>query len=150
MKPKLLLFSIITVFFFLSSCNENKKMDCTDTIIEVNHLENEYGCTDVDVNLSDTYMIITSPLDYSEFVNANCELDIDFDTYELVIGKKGLTNGLSSIEYELVENCETENQNLKITFHLNDTTEAPNITYNALIPKLSDNQELHVEIVLVN
>ncbi len=132
----------------MSSCNENKKMDCTDITIEVNHLENEYGCTGVDVNLQDTYMIITNPLDYSEFVNANCESDIDFNTYDLVIGKKGLSNGLSSIDYELVENC--ENQNLKITFHLNDTTEAPNVTYNALIPKLSDNQELHVEIVLAN
>ena len=65
---------------------------------------------------------------------------------------KGFKNlalsNIDSIEYELVEDCETENQNLIVTFNQNETTEAPNLTYHALIPKLGDKQELNVEIVI--
>ncbi len=131
----------------LSSCNKEDN-NCTDTVIEVTKLESEYGCTSIDIDLSENYMIISNPLDFSEFVDANCQSEVNFSTYDLIIGKKGLTNGLVSIEYKLIESCETENQNLKITFNLNETAEAPNVTYNALIPKLRENQELNVEIIM--
>jgi hypothetical protein len=144
MKLKILIISII---IGLSSCNDDTN-DCTDTILNVNHLETEYGCTDANVDLSENYMIVSNPLYFSEFVDANCQSEVDFTTYDLIIGKKGLTNGLISIDYELIENCETENQYLTITFNLNETAEAPNVTYNALIPKLEENQELSVELIV--
>jgi len=144
MKLKILIISII---IGLSSCNDDTN-NCTDTILNVNHLETEYGCTGVNIDLSENYMIVSNSLDFSEFVDANCQSEVDFTTYDLIIGKKGLTNGLISIDYELIENCETENQNLTITFNLNETAEAPNVTYNALIPKLGENQELNVELIM--
>jgi hypothetical protein len=64
----------------------------------------------------------------------------------LVIGKKGLANSNSSIDYELIENCKTENLLLALTFNQNATTEAPNLTYNALIPKLDKGQNLFIDI----
>ena len=145
-KLKLLIISMLIIG--LSSCNNNVQNACTNSIINVSHLETEYGCSNVNIDLSETYMIISNPLDFSEFVNTTCQSDIDFTNFDLVIGKKGLTNGLSSIEYGLIENCETENLNLTITFNLNETTVAPNIAYNALIPKLNENQVLTVDIVI--
>lgn len=142
MEIKKLFFSILILGFY--SCSDN----CTDITLDVSQLEIEYGCKNVNIDLSENYMIIRNPLDFSEFVNADCQSQVDFSTYDLVIGKKGLTNGLVSIVYELTENCETEDQSLKITFNLNETDEAPNVIYNALIPKLEENQELNVELVM--
>ncbi len=146
MKLKTLFITIFIVGVY--SCSQKDQIDCSNRVIEVKHLETEYGCTNVDINLSDAYMIIRNASDYSQYVIANCQTNIDFNTYDLVIGKKGLPNGLDTIKYKLVENCETCNQNLKITFDLSDTTEAPNVTYNALIPKLEENQDFNVEIIV--
>ena len=93
-------------------------------------------------------MIIRNQSDFSEFVTGSCQPDIDYSTYDLVIGKKGLTTGNNSISYELVKNCETGNEKLTVTFNQNVTAEAPNLTYHALIPKLENQQILNVEIVV--
>ena len=139
--------SIIAVIllFTFSSCDNDENI-CNNTTINVSQLETKNGCTNVSIDLTETYMIIKNQLDFSEFVNATCQSEIDFSTYDLVIGRKGLTNGLSSIEYKLTEFCETGDQTLDIIINLNETTESPNITYNALIPKLRENQELTVDI----
>lgn len=64
--------------------------------------------------------------------------------------KKSHGNGNHSIIYELIENCETGSENLTVTFNQNETNEAPNLTYHSLIPKLGNEQELNVEIVIKN
>ncbi len=149
MKYRILIISIL--FLGIFSC-KNDDDDCTDTIINTTSLEIEYGCTNtkyqMDIELSENYMIIRNQLDFAEFVSGSCQPNIDFSVYDLVIGKKGLANGNSSIDYELIENCQTGNENLSVTFNQNETTEAPNLTYHALIPKLGDEQVLNVEIVI--
>lgn len=123
--------------------------DCTDTTLNVTELETEYeACTYAHNDLSENYMIISNTSDYNEYVDSDCQEEIDFSSYDLIIGKKGLSNGLSSIDYKLVEDCETKNQVLTVTFNLDMTHVAPNVNYNALIPKLNENQELEVEIVI--
>ena len=149
MKYRILIISIL--FLGIISC-KNDDDDCADTIINTTSLEIEYGCINtkyqMDIDLSENHMIIRNQLDFAEFVSGSCQPTIDFSVYDLVIGKKGLANGNSSIDYKLVENCETGNQNLIVTFNQNETTEAPNLTYHALIPKLGDEQGLNVEIMI--
>ncbi|AUC81893.1 hypothetical protein [Lacinutrix sp. Bg11-31] len=149
MKYQILIISIL--FLGLVSCNCNNE-DCTDIVLNTTSLEIEYGCTNtkhqMDIELSENHMIIRNQLDFSEFVSGSCQPTIDFSVYDLIIGKKGLTNGNTSIDYELIENCETRNQNLNVTFNQNGTNVAPNLTYHALIPKLRDEQEINVEIVI--
>ena len=148
MKYRILIISIL--FLGIFSCNNDD--DCTDTILNTTSLEIEYGCTNtkyqMDIELSENFMIIRNQLDFTEFVSGTCQPAIDFSVYDLIIGKKRLANGNSSIDYELIENCETGSQNLIVTFNQNETTEAPNLTYHALIPKLGDEQELIVEIII--
>ena len=145
---KILLLSFILIG--IVSCSSDDDSSCSDSIIETTSLENEYGCINtkyqMNIELSDDYMIIRNQSEFSEFVTGSCQPDIDFSNYDLIIGKKGLSNGNNSINYELIENCENGNQNLTVTFNQNETTEAPNLTYHALIPKLKDGQDLSVEI----
>tara|TARA_Y100000385_G_C12893614_1_gene551086 strand:- start:4 stop:456 length:453 start_codon:yes stop_codon:yes gene_type:complete len=149
MKYRILIISIL--FLGIISCN-NDDDDCTDMIVNTTSLEIEYGCINtkyqMDINLSENHMIIRNQLDFAEFVSGSCQPTIDFSVYDLVIGKKGLANGNSSIDYELIEDCETGDQNLIVAFNQNDTTEAPNLTYHALIPKLGNEQELNLEIII--
>ncbi len=149
MKLKIVILAVLVVSLY--ACHHDSDSinnDSSDINIEVKHLETEYGCTDIEVNLTNDYMVIRNFSDYTQHVNSNCQANVDFSTYDLVIGKQQLSNGLASIDYELTKEHETSNLNLKITFTLNDTAEAPNVTYNALIPKLDEHQELNVEVVI--
>lgn len=150
-KMKILLLSFI-LLGIVSCSDDDDNTNCSDSGIETTSLEDEYGCTNtkyqMDIDLSDDYMVIENQSSFSEFVTGSCQPDIDFSTYDLIIGKKGLTTGNDSIDYQLIENCESGNQTLTVTFHQNETTVAPNLTYHALIPKLGDDQELNVEIIV--
>lgn len=153
MKYAVLIMSIFIVGF--TSCNnddDDNSSDCIDTTITTTSLESEYGCINteyqMDIALTDTFMIIRNQADFDELTAGSCEPTIDFVMYDLVIGKQGLTNGFSSIEYVLIEDCNTENQNLFVTFILDETDIAPNVTYHGLIPKLDAGQELSVEIAM--
>jgi hypothetical protein len=157
MNYRILLFSILA--FALFSCNNdddnNEVNPCPTetTIIETTSLETEYGCVNteniMDINLpSGDFIIISSQQVFDNLVTEVCMPIIDFTTYDLVIGRQGLTSGYSSIRYELIEICQTGDQTLTVTFNLNPTTVAPTLTFHALIPKLEAAQELTVEIVI--
>lgn len=147
MKKQILLFAVLSILFI--SCHNN---DCLDFEIETTSLESLYGCTntkfEMEIDLDNAYVIITNQSDFEALVTGSCQPEIDFSTYDLVIGKKELSNGNNSIAYKLIEDCETGNQILSVTFNQNDTTVAPNLTYHALIPKLANTQKLSVEIII--
>jgi len=149
MKYPILILSMLLLGII--SC-EKSDDDCTDTTLNTTSLEAEYGCIDtkyqMDVELSESHIIIRNQLDFTELVSGSCQPDIDFSVYDLVIGKQGLTSGNDTIYYKLIENCETGNEFLTITFIQDATTIAPTVTYHALIPKLEDGQEHSVEIVI--
>ncbi len=131
----------------LISCS-NEDDNCSDRTINTTSLEMEYDCTntkdDLDLDLSDDYIIIKDQASFNSSVTGNCNPNIDFSTFDLVIGKKQLTTGNDSIEYELTENCKTGNLLLEVTFKQNETTEAPNLTYHRLIPKVVQGKVLTV------
>jgi hypothetical protein len=77
-------------------------------------------------------------------------MPIDFGTYDLIIGKRGLRTGNILISYELIENCETNVLTLTVTFLQNETLEAPNLTYHVLTAKIADVDGLEVEIIETN
>ena len=123
---------------------------CLDRTIITTSLEGEYDCTntkyDLDLDLIDDYIIIKDQDSFNRRVTGNCKPDIDFSIFDLVIGKKELTTGNDSIEYKLTENCKTSNLLLEVIFKQNESTEAPNLTYHRLIPKVAQGKELKVVI----
>ena len=163
MNYKTLLFSIL--FFGILSCDKKEETcsDCEDqedyeecegTLLATKSLESEYDCTntkrEMEIDLSEDYTIIINQSDFDSLVTGDCKPEINFSSYDLVIGKKGLTSGNTSIKYELIEDCENGSQNLTVTFHQTWTTEAPNLTYHALIPKLENEDQLSVEIIVLD
>ena len=157
MNYRIFLFSMLSLALF--SCNNDDDTNETDlcpeeTItIETTSLEAEYGCIntenimEIDVS-SGNFIIISNQQTFDDLVTEVCMPVIDFATYDLVIGRQGLTSGNDSIRYDLIEICETEAQTLTVTFIQNATSVAPTLTFHALIPKLATAQELAVAIVI--
>jgi hypothetical protein len=146
---KIKLFISLLLLAIIACSDDN---NCANINLNATSLETEYECLDtryqIDINLSNDYTIIRNQTDFDNLVSGSCEPTIDFSKYDLVIGKKGLLNGNSSIDYQLVENCKTNNLLLQVTFFQNETTEAPNLTYHSLIPNLVDEQTVDVKIIV--
>src|SRR5690606_38237370 len=96
------------------------------------------------LEISDDFIVIKEQTDFNSRVTGNCNPDIDFSTFDLIIGKQQLTSGNESIDYQLTENCNTGNYVLEVTFNQNIATVAPNLTYHRLIPKLPEGKEITV------
>ncbi|MBX0290526.1 hypothetical protein K3G63_08760 [Hymenobacter sp. HSC-4F20] len=124
--------------------------ECVGPELLVKSLESEYSCQNttrqLNINLSETYTVIRSQEEFDKQVTGSCRPQIDFTTYDLVIGKKGLPNGVSGIAYTLRRECNSNKEVLNVAISLGMTTEAPNITYHALIPKLAAGQEIGVQV----
>lgn len=144
--------AILLVAFMFFSCSNDDQ--CSPITIDITSLEDEYGCVNtpyqMDIDLSEEFLIIRSQDVFDNLVTGTCTPQIDFDAFDLLIGKKGLPNGFDSIDYDgLVKNCDNGQLYLTITFVLNATTEAPNATYHALVPKLQANETINVTIVTI-
>ena len=139
---------IICLFLIASilSCGE-VEIACSDALIEVGQIETVNECMILDVNLRDNFVVIRNQTDFAEVVNATCQTAIDFSEFDLLIGRIGLSNGLISIEYEHTRPCDTNIPQLNIIFNLNEPAVAPDVVYNALIPKLRDNESLQVNLI---
>jgi len=150
MKNIILLIIVLIGFYSCKKIDENN--NCENKKKSITNLESEYGCVNtkgqMQIDLLNDFTIIKTQIIFDSLVSGNCNPNIDFNTYDLLIGKKGLANGNDTIYYELTENCETENLNLKVNFINNMTMIAPNITYHSLIPKLKSGQSIDVEIII--
>ncbi|MBZ9632181.1 hypothetical protein LB465_15470 [Salegentibacter sp. LM13S] len=143
-KIRFLLFTLIIVVF---SCS--KKDNCTSNKINITSLENEYGCPDIrysDVDIEENYLIISNQESFEELNMVSCTPEINFSKYDLIIGKKSLSQGNQSINYELSKSCVTQNLILKVIFTQNEAAVALTVTYHVLIPKLENQQIISVEL----
>ncbi len=145
MKIIILTTLVLIGFYSCNKTDDNNK-------ISITNLESKYGCVDtkrqMQIDLLNDFKIIRTQIDFDSLVSGNCNPNINFITYDLLIGKKGLANGNDTIYYELIENYETENLNLKVNFINNMSMIAPNLTYHSLIPKLKSGQSIDVEIII--
>ena len=142
--------NIIKTFFILTlilSCNNDDTCGYPNWVTP-NNLENEYGCVDtkyqMDIELNDDYIIIRSQQSFDELITGDCSPQINFLIYDLLIGKKELTTGNASINYYLMKHPCNGQFYLEVNFYGNQTTEASNLTYHALIPKLNNNEIINI------
>ncbi|OUR97715.1 hypothetical protein A9Q86_16005 [Flavobacteriales bacterium 33_180_T64] len=144
---------IIGVFLcvLFSSCSSDDA--CSPGVIVITNLEDEYSCVntayEMDIQLVDEFIIIRSQSDFNNLVTGSCMPQIDFTTFDLLIGKQGLSNGVDTIVYDgIIRNCDDNQLYLTVIFIQNATTEAPNLTYHVLVPKLGATETINVSIDL--
>ena len=125
---------------------------CEDVQLDVLSLESEYGCVNtkyqMDIDLQEDFTIINNQSEYDQLVSGSCNVQIDFTKYDLIVGKKGLTNGNVRIHYRLLKECDYKRLQLEITFFQNITAVAPNLTYHALIEKLDSGEDIEVTTIV--
>lgn len=129
----------------------NQNTTCKVGELPSTSLEQYFGCRDtrysIKINLDDSFKLIRSQAEFKQYATSNCDFNIDFSNYDLIIGKKQLKSGNQSISYEYnTEDCITKK--LKVIFKQDNSMFAPNITYHRLIPKISNTEMLQVEIVV--
>ena len=139
---------LIACGVIIVSCD--KENECENLVLITESLENLYDCPDtrygLECRMDNDYEIIRSQQSFLDFTTGTCRPEIDFQSYDLIVGKKGLTSGNSSIEYNLIDDCQEVIKILTVTFNQNITTVVPNLTYHVLVPKLGDEETIRVII----
>lgn len=101
---------LISIFFTIGCCKEAEI--CTKNISnKISSVETIYNCDD-SINemqlISDlNYQIILDNETYNNQVSGICHPPIDFEKYNLIIGKNYSFNKISKFEYEFYETCES-------------------------------------------
>jgi len=137
-------------FVLIISIGCNEEAPCYDFPLPTLTLDDDFGCErttrDMEIDLSEEFIVIKDQATFDSLVSVYCDPLIDFSTHDFLIGKKGLTKGLATIDYQLTDKCDQLNHDLKVSIGLAVTDEAPNITYHCLVPKLKDDQSVNVEV----
>jgi hypothetical protein len=141
MKTHIFLLVFLT---FLTSCN--KKENCQDILLTVEHLDCENLKYSMDIDLNNNYTYIRSKEEYDAMVTGTCHPEIDFSNWDLIIGKQASGNENDTIYYNYRRTCIENRLTLNIEIVQSDLTRPDNITYHALIPKLGDEETIFVNI----
>jgi len=141
-------YSPIFTIILLSLLISCKKNDCDEKILTAKHLESEYGCVNTKyslvVDLQNNGKIIRSEEAYDTEVSGPCHPDIDFSKYDLVIGKQSSGNENDTILYDYRTACPDNEPTLTVEIIQSDVTRPDNVVYHAIIPKLGDEETLHI------
>ncbi len=152
MKIHFILLSCFALLVFIG-CEKASVDPCVAEELQTVSLETEYGCIEtpyqMDINAPESFAILRNQTDFNLAVTGSCLPEIDFDQYDLIIGKKQLTSGVASIAYDFRRNCDPESHLLTVEFTLNPLAIAPNLTFHALVPKLDPSAAVSVETLTV-
>lgn len=138
---------LLMINFMVSSC----KKECEEITYKVESLENLYGCTntryDIEIDLSDDALIISSQASFDSWIQGPCMPTIDFGKYDLIIGKKSTLSQVDTIYYEYKRDCPDQDLVLSIEIIQTPATAIDNVVFHALIPKLGDEETLFLNVI---
>ena len=146
-----LLVYISAVVIMSSGCSDDGS--CTSGTIDSMDLQ-EFGCTNpaftVTVMTLNEFELIRSQEDFDLHIVAKCQPDINWVENDMIAGMIELSNGLSSIDKDLIRNCSSNELTLQVNVKTNLTQVAPTVSFNAIIPKLKDEEALFVKFNISN
>ncbi len=139
----------LVLFAALLSCGSED--DCNGNRQDVLCLD-DFGCPNaaflVSIESQQEFQLIRNQEDFNIMVFTSCDVQIDWEAYDLVIGALGLSSGLRDIEKSIRKNCLLNQNLLDIVVNTNLTASADRITWQAVIPKLADDESLFVDITI--
>jgi hypothetical protein len=132
------------------SCMKDEK--CRETPYPVSQFENEYGCTDtkhsLKIDLLNAVKIIRDKATYDNEVGGDCHPDINFDAYDLVIGRQVTDNINDTITYELKNTCPDNVLTLTVNMIQSPAAGPDTLIYHALVQKLQSQGNMTVNLLL--
>ncbi len=138
----------ILLTLLLISCGGKDDPGCFVSDVSFTNLESAYSCENtknlMEIDLQETFTLIQTQAEFDAQITGACMPEIDFTIYTLIIGKKALSNGNTSISYDYTNDCATDINTLTVTFNQNETDVAPNLTYHILSPKLEESTTVEV------
>lgn len=132
------------------SCNSDDEICTKDITNSTKTIEELYNCNNTFENLflvsdENLYIIITNKDDFDSKVEGSCYPEIDFETYNLVIGYLGNAKKVTSLKNTLYRACEPNTYTLEIDIESKDEkAEKPLFIYHLLVPKSEQINELLV------
>ena len=133
------------------SCTEEEP--CQSGDLPIKDLE-ELSCINVPFNVEvatdKEFELIRSQSDYDRLITGTCDATINWNKYDLVIGKVGLSSGLATIKKQLVADCGSNRILLTFTINTNLAASAPFVTFDAIIPKLDNADDFFVSINVID
>lgn len=146
---KKVFFILLTISGFLtcvSSCTSDDS--CNSGEVSIQDLQ-DFGCNNTAFSMTvatlNDFELIRTQEDYDRHISAKCTPLIDWTGSDMIAGMIQLNQGLSSIDKVLVMNCAQNTLTLSITIMTSATLDAPNVSFNAIIPKIKDEQNLFVD-----
>ena len=99
----------------------------------------DFGCENLIWNFkagySNNYYVINSQQELNIYISSDCNPQIDFNKYFVIIGSKSFTTGVSLLDEKVEENNKEIVFTISFLTHL--TTVAQGIKYHAVIKKKS-------------
>jgi len=133
------LFCLLLVSLILQACSDNN--DCTSGEVDVITLS-DLGCNNAErvvrVNSTKELELVRDQTTFDAIVIAPCELDIDWQKYDLVLGSIRLSRGFIGMNNSAVFDCVENRIEMTVEIALSASTDAPTVTWSFLIPKDSD------------
>jgi len=135
-----IIFRYLVVFILFSSCCKDDSVCTIDITNKAFSIEEVYGCnntiTELVINSDTNSFFITNMNEYNNLISGDCHPQIDFEEYNLLIGKTFSLNKINSFEYTFYETCESGIYKLylKPIKEVNSNLERF-YTYHLLIPK---------------
>jgi hypothetical protein len=141
---------ILTALLSIVSCN--KKDNCIETQMTTKQFDSEYGCSDskntLKIDLVNNVTVIRDKTTYDSEVSGGCHPEIDFSVYDLVIGKQSIDYPNDTITYDLRNACPDNILTLTVNLIQSSVAEKDTVVYHALIPKIEDQGNLTVNLIL--
>ena len=143
-------YSILISVLLVCILSCKKKDSCKEELMVTKNLEIDYGCQNtkhtLNIDLNNEAKLIRSKETYDSEESGICHPEIDFSSYDLVIGKQTSGNLNDTILYDLRKTCPDNELTLTVDMIQSALTQPDNVTYHALIPKLGDEVILNIRI----
>lgn len=152
---KLCYLCVLVVFLVcLSSCHSENEVDiCVKDITgSTTTLERSSNCTNAFKELSfytkeKPYVIIESQEEYEDIIFENCGANIDFDKYNLIIGYFRSEKQVISFNNKLYRYCTDNSYGLEVSVERGNPESVTFYTYNLLVPKKEQIDDLVITFV---
>lgn len=139
---------LFALLLFITACEGDD--GCDDALIPTTSLEELYGCSntesEMEIDILNDFTIISDQATFESMVSGFCQPEIDFVTYDLIIGRQQLSKNLLGIDYFYRQACPSKRFELRVVLRLGSEEVTPVVTYHVLLPKIASDEAVDLRL----